>query len=149
VVATWLLLVVGCVGLAGCGSIYHDARAKLPVKPAQELELRLKEGRRAEEAVRQAGGRLLGSLEQGRGGEVVAADGDRLAVAVVDLERRTLAAADAWRRCGEPAEKAQELRGLERRAGAWRAYVEAYGKGQGAAAGSELRVLVEGDVGGR
>jgi len=100
----------------GCSTAL-DGRlgALLPPGSVAQLELRLDEARRAEKMAQEAGDKLRDRLAEGRRGEAIGVDVDRVEVAAFEFERRVASARDAAERCRERGRLAGELQRLERR----------------------------------
>jgi hypothetical protein len=120
-----VLLVALSIGPISCTSIYHRARTELPPEPAAELSRRVAEAGQAESLARQAGARLLDSLQQGKLPAVTETDFDRLEAAAFELERRVWAARDVAQRCDKPVDGDGEIKRLSGQAHSWLEYVHA------------------------
>jgi hypothetical protein len=107
----------------GCTGLYHRTRAQLAPDPTTAASLRRNETAQAEKAVQQAAAKLRESLQHGQSAAVIQSDFDRLEATAFDLERRTLEAADAEKRSGNPGPPSGETERLIAEARSWLEYV--------------------------
>jgi hypothetical protein len=137
-----LLLIALGVWCGGCTSNYHRYRAELPPKPSDELKLRIEEARRAADSAIQAARLLRTSLQRRISTEDLQASFDRLETTAFELERRVMAARDAWKRSSESADRDGELEQLQGQATAWLGYTRTNRFAEPSIQASELETLL-------
>jgi hypothetical protein len=137
-----LLLFLLGFALAGCGSIYHETLAVLPQEPTAQLRFRIEEAQQAESLSRQAITTLRDGIVLGKPSIVTETDGDRMAAAAFDFDRRVAAARDAAAHCAFDPQLTRELERLQGRSRKLLDYVKAMNAHRGSINSRQLDDLL-------
>ena len=111
-------VIVLCVMLCGCNSIYHQTWATMPADPEARRALRLEEARVVDRRARTAARQLLTLLQQSSDQDRIRVGFDRLEKDALELERKLLAVGDEL---GAGVEN-QEIEALKLQAKTWRQF---------------------------